>query len=197
MAKVFKEKEEEKAEQKVKKRFKGDIEIDSEEIQLKKLEVSDLQNVIAIMRRAMFEISKSEIKEIEEIISYGMSYAAYVEGIMVSVGLAWPVHFSPEYKTFLNEEPNAIFLHSIALLVAYEGKGIREKLIDIREKEGIKNGYVYAVSLVGENPKDEDIVKMIEDRGTKEERAFLKMGYAFIKSENGLIAYKTLTNNQA
>ncbi len=195
MVDVFKEKDLKKISEKPKalerKKFKA-VEVDSEEAQLKKLSVEDLDDVIVVMRKAMFEIGRNEVKEIKEILGMDMSYGAYVEGFLVGVGLAWPVHFDEAYKAFTDEEANAIFLSEVALLLSYEGKGIREKLIKIREKEGVSRGFEYAVAIVGENPKEDDIVEVIKQRGTREERAFLSLNYKFAKSGNGLLAFKPL-----
>lgn len=195
MVDVFKQKDLKKISKKPealeRRKFKP-IEVDSEEAQLKKLTIEDLEDVISIMRKAMFKIGKIEIKEIKEVLDINMSYGAYVEGFLVGVGLAWPIYFDEVNKVLGDNKPNAIFLSDVALLLSYEGKGIREKLINIREKEGKIRELKYAVTLFDENPKEDNISRVIKERGTREEKAFLNLGYKFVKSKNGLLAFKLL-----
>lgn len=196
MVNPFVKKEEEiKAPPAIKKKRTYELAADKEEVEIKKLSREDLDDVISIMRRAMFEIGKAETKQIEEILKLGVSYGAYVDRMLVAVGLAWPISFDRTTKTLgkaaKRELPNALYLEDVALLLAYEGRGIRQKLVKAREDEAKALGLQYVVAIASEEvPKEENIIEVINERGTKIERVYLERGYSFFKSKIGLIAFK-------
>ena len=166
---------------------------DTEQVEIKKLDEEDVEDVVSVMRKSAFEIGSAEKREIEGIIRQGFSYGAYVDRMLVGVALAWPLCFDEVEKVISNcQNPNAIYIEDLAVLIAYEGKGIREMLVSEIEKRASEEGLAFAVSIVGENPKEEDIISVIEERGTKAERFYLSKGYRFFKSGYGLAAYKPL-----
>lgn len=192
MAGPFTKKEEEiKAPPAAKKKRTYELAIDEEEAEIKKLGMEDFDDVISIMRRAMFEIGRAEAKQIEEILKQGASYGAYVDRMLVSVGLAWPIAFDRATKTIGKGVANALYLEDVALLLAYEGRGIRQKLVRAREDEARAMGLKYVVAIASEEvPKEEDIIEVIRERGTKIEKVYLERNYSFFKSKIGLIAFK-------
>ncbi len=192
MANPFTHREEEiKAPPAVKKKKKYELAVDEEESEIKKLDMEDFEDVISIMRKAMFEIGRAEAKQIEEILKQGASYGAYVDRMLVAVGLAWPVAFERATKIIGKGMANALYLEDVALLLAYEGKGIREKLVKAREDEARATGLKYVVAIASEEvPKEENVIEVIKERGTKIEKIYLDRGYSFFKSKIGLIAFK-------
>jgi len=162
----------------------------NESAQIKKLTEEDIDDVVGLMRSALFEIGTNEIKQIKEIIAEEHSYGAYVEKFIVGVGLAWPVHFERTEKTFdTGQEANAIYMEEAAVLNEYQGRGIIEMLIEEREMEAKRNGLEYAVGLCGELPEG-DIRENIEKGGSLMQKKYLLLNYRFAKTENGLIAFK-------
>mgnify|MGYP005838715271 CR=1 FL=1 len=174
-----------------KKKRAYELAVDTEEAEIKRLDIEDFDEVISIMRKAMFEIGKSEARQIEEILKQGASYGAYVDRMLVAVGLAWPIAFNRTSKTIGEGMANALYLEDVAILLAYEGKGIRQKLVRAREDEAKGTGLKYAVAIASEEvPKEENVIEAIKERGTKIEKVYLERGYSFFKSKIGLIAFK-------
>jgi predicted N-acetyltransferase YhbS len=162
----------------------------NESAQIKKLTEEDIDDVVGLMRSALFEIGTNEIKQIKEIIGEERSYGAYVEKFIVGVGLAWPVHFDRAEKTFDTEqEANALYMEEVAVLNEYQGRGIIEMLVEEREMEAKRNGLEYAVGLCGELPEG-DIRENIEKGGSLMQKKYLLLNYRFAKTESGLIAFK-------
>ena len=154
--------------------------IDSEKVEIKRLEMEDLEDVILILRKAQFQIGEKEKKTIEDILKEGISYGAYVDRMLVAVALAWKVGFDGES---LIEGSNAVYIEEIALLTAYEGKGIREKLIEAIEKESEE----YIVGYAGESVEDIDRYLESPNRLAK---AYAKLGYKFRNMGEMLVAVK-------
>ncbi|MEM4272689.1 MAG: hypothetical protein QXH30_03790, partial [Candidatus Bilamarchaeaceae archaeon] len=100
---------------------------DVERAEIKLLRKEDVGEAGKVMRKCLFSVTD---KEIEAIIAKGASYGAFVDRMLVAVALSWAVRFNPETKEFEQGEENAIFLEDDAILLAYEGKGIRELLIE-------------------------------------------------------------------
>ncbi len=165
---------------------------DSEEVELKKLDEDDLEEVAKIVGKFGIEISSSVKALIKDILKKNASYGALVDRLLVAVSLAWPVGFDIESKAFNNEEENCLYIEDIFLLIAYEGKGIREKLLDISEEEARKRKLKYLAIITGNNPKEDDIFEYIKKRGTKLEMSLLNKGFKFARSEDGLVAFKEL-----
>jgi GNAT superfamily N-acetyltransferase len=180
--------ETEAAPKQVKKRFHSPV--DMEEVEIKKLNSSDAEEAARVMRKCIFTVTDEEVLDI---IRRGMSYGAFVDRILVGVGLAWGVSFNPETREFEEAKENALFLEDDAILLAYEGRGIRELLIEKREEEGKAQGFTCAVAITSQfNPEDANVGEVVRQRGNKTEKALLKRGYRFAKTQNGVIAYKEL-----
>ena len=168
-----------------KKKFRSPIDV--EEVEIKKLEESDVEEATRVMQKCMFSVTEEELSKIVE---KGLSYGAFVDRILVGVALSWGVRFNPETNEFEDGEENALFLEDDAILLSYEGKGIRELLIEKREEEGEETGFKYAVAITSQfNPEEEHVGKVIEQRGNKTEKVLQRRGYKFLKTRNGVVAY--------
>ncbi|MCP4648022.1 MAG: hypothetical protein GY852_09875, partial [bacterium] len=115
---------------------------DVENVEVKKLDVDDVEEASTVMRKCLFTVTDDEVGGILE---KEMSYGGFVDRILVAVALSWGVRFNPESWEFEEGEDNAVFLEDDAILLAYEGRGIRELLIEKREEEGEAMGFKYAV----------------------------------------------------
>ncbi|MEM4295429.1 MAG: hypothetical protein QXS91_01325 [Candidatus Anstonellales archaeon] len=167
--------------------------VDSEQTEFKLLEKEDIDDVVSVLRRTAFEIGEKEIKELEEIIRYKTSYGAYVDRLLVGLSLSWPLCFNELTKSLYScNEANTLYLQDIAILIAFEGHGIREKLIELTEQRAKEKKLNYVVCVCGENPKEDELNYVIEKRGTKLERALYNANYKFFKGHYGLTAYKRL-----
>ncbi len=182
------ETEKEPKEEHKKKKFRSISDV--EELEIKKLEEKDVEEATRVMSKCMFSVTE---KEIADIVKRGMSYGAFVDRILVGVGLSWQVRFNPENWEFEEGGGNSIFLEDDAILLAYEGRGIRELLIEKREEEGRADGLEYAVAITSDAASGEEKVdEVVGRRGNKTERALLKRKYLFSKTRNGVVAYKKL-----
>lgn len=171
-----------------KKKFRAPTEI--EEVEIKKLLEGDVEEAAKVMRKCLFSVTDSEISGVVE---KGMSYGAFVDRILVSVGLSWEVRFNPDTMDFEEGEENAVFLEDDAILLAYEGRGIRELLIEKREEEGGGRGKEYAVAITSSiRPNDENLAEAMMQRGNKTEKALIRRGYKFAKTQHGVVAFKKL-----
>ncbi len=171
-----------------KRKFRS--EIDMEEAEVKLLDKTDVEEAGKVMRKCLFSVTD---KEIEAIILKGMSYGAFVDRMLVAVALSWAVRFNPDTKDFEQGGDNAVFLEDDAILLAYEGKGIRELLIEKREEEGSARRLKYAVAITSQaQAAGESVSETVRQRGNKTEKALLKKEYKFFKTRNGVIAYRNL-----
>ena len=164
---------------------------DWEEVEVKLLSVSDFDAVYPVLQKCLFAAEPDEVKEA---LSKNLSFGAYVDRILVAVGLAWPINFDPETMDFYNSEPNAVFLEDDAVLLQYEGKGLRKLLIEKREEKAKNSGFKYSVTIleVPDTSSGEDINTIFSKRGNKTEKLLLSMGYKFIKQEDRIIAFKQI-----
>jgi hypothetical protein len=162
----------------------------NEIIEIKRLGEEDLEEVIKLMRKALFEIGKKEIKEIQDILNQGHSYGAYVDRFVIGVGLAFPIYFNRSDKTFNSEEAaNALYMEDAAVLNDYHGRGVVEMLVEERERDAKVNGLEYVVGISGESIKG-DIRNEIDQGGTMMQKKYLLLNYRFANTDNGLIAFK-------
>lgn len=189
MSNFFKEKIFDEKELKVVNLKKINLLMDIEEVEIKKLELEDLEEVHKLMQKMFLETTKQQIKEI---IEKGMSYGAYVERILVSVGLAWPVHFNEKKEKIIKGEPNAVYLDNVILLLAYEGRGIRKMLINEREKIARAHGLEYAVVFINSEWPKGNLADMIAEQGDAVEKTYLECNYRFIRVKNGILGIKKL-----
>ena len=182
---VVDEKEEEKEEKK--KKFHAPLEF--EEAEIKRLEPEDTEEVSRIMRKCLFSVTE---KEVEDVLGLGMSYGAFVGRMLVAVGLAWGVRFDEESGGIIEGEENAVFLEDDAVLLPYEGKGLRELLVDRREKRGREAEFEFAVTITSPTNPDGQVSEIVVQRGTKTEKVLMKMGYRFRKTAAGVAAFKRI-----
>ena len=166
---------------------------DSEETEFKLLDFEDIDDIASVLRKVAFEIGEKEKKQIKEILADKCSYGAYVDRLLVGLSLSWKICFNESTKSIYKcPEKNSIIIEEIAILVAYEGKGIREKLIELTEKAAYEKSLMYVVCVCGENPKEDNVIDVIKSRGTKLEKTLLQSGYSFFKGKYGLTAFKKL-----
>lgn len=190
MANPFKEKIiEEKKEPEAMKLKKLDLLSDIENVEIKKLEIADVDDVYLIMRKTLWEASKEQVADV---IKANMSYGAYVERMLVGAGLAWTAHYNEKKECMAKGEPNALYLEDVALLLAYEGRGIRRILVEEREKEARNNGFQYVLAYISPDWQKGSLEDMIRERGNRIERAYLSQGYRFIRTKDGILAVKKL-----
>jgi len=162
----------------------------NERVEIKRLDEEDLEEVVKLMRKALFEIGTKEMKEIKDILRQGHSYGAYVERFIIGVGLAFPIYFDRTSKIFNSEEaPNALYMEDAAVLIDYQGRGVIEMLVEEREREAKVSGLEYVVGISGESIKG-DIRSEIEQGGTLMQKKYLLLNYRFANTENGLVAFK-------
>lgn len=179
----------EEEESKAIKPKKLDLFNDLENVEIKKLTLAELEEVHIIMRKTLWEVSKQQIANV---LSLGMSYGAYVERMLVGAGLAWTASYDEKKKNVTQGEPNAIYLEDVALLLAYEGRGIRQTLIKEREKYASANDYVYTIGYISPDWPRGNLEDMIKERGNRIEKAYLTDGYKFVRTKEGILAVKHL-----
>ncbi len=192
MSNPFKEKmfdDKKKEEPGAMKLKKLDLLSDIENVEIKKLDSGDVDEVYMVMRKTLWESSREQVTEV---IKEGMSYGAYVERMLVGAGLAWPAHYDEKKEKIAKGEPNAIYMEDVALLLAYEGRGIRKILVEEREKAGKSAGFRYAVAFISPDWPKGSLEDMIKERGNRIERAYLAEGYKFLRTKDGILAVKAL-----
>lgn len=190
MQNPFKEKTvEEKKEPEAAKLRKMDLLTDLESVEVKKLNPDDVDEVYAIMRKTLWEVGKPQILDV---IKAGFSYGAYVERMLAGAGLAWPVFYDEKEERIGSGGPNSVFLEDVALLLAYEGRGIRGILMEEREKAARAAGFAYAIAAISPDWPGGSLEDMIKERGNRMEKAYLSRGYAFKRSKDGILAVKRL-----
>jgi len=163
--------------------------IDIEEAEIKRLKAEDAEEVTNIMRKCLFAVTEEEVREV---LKRDMSYGAYVGRMLVAVGLGWGTAYNPSNLELESGYTNAIFLEDDAVLLPYEGKGLRELLVDHREMEGRARDLQFAVTITTPLNPDSNVDEVIEQRGNKTEKALMKAGYKFYKTRVGVIAVKPL-----
>lgn len=163
--------------------------IDIEEAEIKRLKAEDAEEVTNIMRKCLFAVT---VEEVREVLKRDMSYGAYVGRMLVAVGLGWGAAYNPSNLELESGYTNAIFLEDDAVLLPYEGKGLRELLIDHREIEGRARDLQFAVTITSPLNPDSNLEEVVAQRGTKTERALMKANYRFYKTRVGVIAVKPL-----
>ena len=188
MGQPFKEKTVQQKEPEAMRLKKMDLLSDFENMEIKKLDGGDAKEVHKIMLKTLWEATEQQAAEV---IKSGFSYGAYVERMLVGAGLAWPTNFDGEKAVMSNAVPNALYLEDAALLLAYEGRGIRKMLIAEREKAARAAGFQYAIALISSDWEG-SIPEMIRERGNKTEKEYLGLGYSFVQGKDGTFAVKRL-----
>ncbi len=180
---------EEEKEEKAAPKMRVRSPIDIEEAEIKRLKPEDADEVTNIMRKCLFAVTEDEVREV---LKRDMSYGAYVGRMLVAVGLAWGTGYNPTNLELEGGYTNAIFLEDDAVLLPYEGKGLRELLVDHREMEGRARDLQYAVTITTPLNPDGEVGEVISQRGTKTEKVLMKASYKFYKTRAGVIAVKPL-----
>jgi len=163
--------------------------LDEEQVEVKRLDKEDVEDSVKVMRKCAFDVTEAEVGNI---VAYGKSFGATVNRMMVGVGLAWPAKLDVENKRIASGEPNALYLEDPAVLLAYEGRGIRRILLKEREKDAASGGLAYAISYLYEDVPKGNIGDYIMEAGSQLEKLFLSEGYEFFRTERGILAFKKL-----
>jgi GNAT superfamily N-acetyltransferase len=164
--------------------------LDEEKVEVKKLTNEDVEDVVKVMRKCAFDVTDAEVGNI---IKYGKSFGATVNRMIVGVGLAWPAHLEMDDKRITSGEPNSLYLEDPAVLLAYEGRGVRRILLEEREKEASSSGLGFTIGYLYEDIPKEDIAHYITEAGSSLERLYLSEGYEFFRTEKGILAFKRIS----
>jgi len=163
--------------------------LDEDQVEVKKLTMEELEDAVKVMRKCAFDVTESEVKTI---IEYDMSYGAFVNRMIIGVGLAWPASYDNEKRTITGKEYNSIYIEDPAVLLAYEGRGIRRILLREREKEGISRNYSFSIAYLYEDIPKGSVVSYIKEAGSQLEKLYLSEDYEFFRTERGVLAVKRL-----
>jgi hypothetical protein len=162
--------------------------LNSDELEIKLLDAESLEDAVKVLKKCTFEVTPEEVKSI---IDYGMSYGTFVDRMLVGVGLAWPAPFDEQTNSLAGQSNNAIYNEAPAVLLAYEGRGLRSILLKKREEEGKNRNFAYSIAYVDEDPRTE-VSGFIKEAGNQLEKLYLREGYEFHKTKKGIIAVKKL-----
>lgn len=163
--------------------------LDEEEIEIQRLTDEDVDECVKVMRKCAFDVTEAEVKSI---IDYGRSFGATVNRMIIGVGLAWPAKLDIESKTITGGEANALYMEDPAVLLAYEGRGVRRILLKEREKEVVEQKLQYGIGYLYEDIPKGSIADYITEAGNQLEKLYLSEGYTFFRTEKGILAFKKL-----
>jgi len=163
--------------------------LDEDEVEVKRLDAEDVADCVNVMRKCAFDVTEAEVGNI---VAYERSFGATVNRMMVGVGLAWPARLDQESKRIMSGEPNALYMEDPAVLLAYEGRGVRRILLSEREREAGSRGYKFAISYLYEDVPKGEIGDYIREAGSQLEKLYLSEGYEFYRTERGVLAFKKL-----
>ncbi|MFH2106178.1 MAG: hypothetical protein ABII22_02880 [Candidatus Micrarchaeota archaeon] len=183
---ITQEKKEEKLEQKKKRVLQL---WDEDQIEVKRLDLEDVEDTVVLLKKCTFEVTE---KEVAGIISFNVSFGSYVNRMLIGIGLAWPTHLDIDSKTMTSGDPNALYFEDPAVILAYEGRGVRRILLKAREEEAKQRSFKYAISYVSEDIPKGSIGSYIKEGGSQLEKLYMSEGYNFVKTDNGLLALKSL-----
>ena len=161
--------------------------LDEEEVEVKRLGKEDIEECVKVMRRCAFDVTEAEVGSI---IAYGKSFGAEVHRMLIGVGLGWPATLDIEKKIITSGEPNSIYMEDPAVLLAYEGWGIRRILLKEREKETARSGFKYSIGYLYEDVPKGSIEAYIREAGSQLEKLYLSESYDFFRTEKGILAFK-------
>ncbi len=164
--------------------------LDEDQVEVKKLDETDIEDVVKIMRKCAFDVTDSEVLKI---IKYGLSFGCYVNRMLIGVGLGWPASYDPEKRRIIAGEYNAVYLEDPAVLLMYEGRGIRSILLRQRERAGRTSDYKYAIAYLSEDIPKGNVVDYIKEAGSQLEKLYLGGDYEFFRTERGVLSVKRLT----
>lgn len=163
--------------------------LDEDQTEIKKLGPDDIEDAVAVMRKCSFDVTE---KEVAVIVGYNFSFGCYVNRVLIGVGLSWPAYYDEAEKGIRNGEPNAIYFEDPAVLLAYEGRGIRRILLKAREADAKAHGYKYAIAYLSEDLPKGGIEDYIRETGSQLEKLYLSENYTFLKTDRGILALKNL-----
>jgi hypothetical protein len=163
--------------------------LDEEEVEIKKLKQEDVEECVGVMRRCAFDVTEAEVGSI---VAYGKSFGAEVHRMLIGVGLGWPARLDIDKKMITSGEPNSLYMEDPAVLLAYEGRGIRRILLKEREKETLRSGFKYSIGYLYEDIPKGSIESYIREAGSQLEKLYLSENYEFFRTEKGILAFKKL-----
>lgn len=161
--------------------------LDTEEVEVKRLDSEDIEDCVKVMRKCAFDVTEVEVGNI---VAYGKSFGATVNRMLVGVGLAWPAKLELDRKVITSGAPNALYLEDPAVLLAYEGRGVRRILLKEREKEALSSGLRYTIGYLYEDIPKGSISDYITEAGSALEKLYLSEDYEFFRTEKGILAFK-------
>ncbi len=164
--------------------------LDEEEVEIKRLDSEDIEDCTKVMRKCAFDVTESEVGNI---VDYGKSFGATVNRMIVGVGLAWPAKLDSHNKKITTGEPNSLYLEDPAVLLAYEGRGIRRILLKEREDEANRSQLKYTIGYLYEDIPKDNISEYITEAGSALEKLYLSEGYEFYRTEKGILAFKEVS----
>ena len=167
--------------------------LDTEEVEVKRLDNEDIEDCVKVMRKCAFDVTEVEVGNI---IAYGKSFGATVNRMLVGVGLAWPAKLELDRKVITSGEPNALYQEDPAVLLAYEGRGVRRILLNEREKEAMASGLKYTIGYLYEDIPKGNIADYITEAGSALEKLYLSEDYEFFRTEKGILAFKNLSKSR-
>lgn len=186
MTESFKQSEKKEATDAPKKKFIHSM-LDEEEVEVKRLDSEDVEDCVKVMRKCAFDVTEVEVSNI---IAYGKSFGATVNRMLVGVGLAWPARLDLESKKITSGEANALYMEDPAVLLAYEGRGVRRILLKEREKEAADSKLRFSIGYLYEDIPKGDIASYITEAGSALEKLYLSETYEFFRTEKGILAFK-------
>lgn len=164
--------------------------LDEEEVEIKKLDSEDVADCVKVMRKCAFDVTEVEVKGI---VDCEFSFAATVHRMIVGVGLAWPTKINLKSKVISSGDPNALYMEDPAVLLAYEGKGIRRILLKEREKAAISAGLSYSIAYLYEDVPQGSVADYLGEAGNQLEKIYLSENYEFHRTSRGVLALKKIS----
>ncbi len=161
--------------------------LDEEEVEITRLSEDHVEDCVKVMRKCAFDVTEVEVGNI---VQYDKSFGATVNRMIIGVGLAWPARLDLESKLITSGEANALYMEDPAVLLAYEGRGIRRILLKEREKEAARSGLQYSIGYLYEDIPKGNIADYIMEAGSQLEKLYLSEGYQFMRTEKGILAFK-------
>ena len=162
---------------------------DEDQLEVKLLTSEDVEDCVKIMKKCSFDVTAEELVKI---INYGMSVGCYVDRMLIGVGLGWPASYDSERKMLMGDAPNALYLEDPAVLLMYEGRGIRQILVRERQNAAAERKFRYALAYLSEDMPHSSIEDYIKETGSQLEKVYLAEGYEFIPTQKGVLALKRL-----
>jgi len=188
MAETFAMKQEEKKKEDQKKKFL--YLLDEDQVEVKRLTHEDIGETVKVMRKCAFDVTDTEV---DSIVAYKMSFGCFVNRMLIGVGLAWPAVYDAESRSVRGgERTNAVYMEDPAVLLGYEGRGIRRILLKQREDDAKATGKAYSIAYLYEDLPRGSIVDYIKEAGSQLGKLYLSEEYEFFRTDKGVLAVKKL-----